>query len=262
MDFSPSLEKIYQQEYKRAFIDELNNIYVALTRAKDEMYLFLPDKVAKSVNFVRALIPEEMVERGQPVSLRPPTAGLALAPEDGVVNIPASGYQDWIEILRDEFMLKEEILRRKNLRQGEIVHFILSRLGKITKENLERSVHAALEKTRLAFGDENVTAEYEKLVRCLLKDSKVNPFFVGADAEIFTEKEIVDSFGKTRRVDRLLIFEKEVFVVDYKSSADDQESYRKQVAEYMKLLRPLYPRHRVRGFLIYLDEIKVEEVQL
>ncbi len=277
LDFSAALEKIYQQEYKRAFIDELNNIYVALTRAKEELYIFIPDKVARGVNFVRALIPENIVQRGQPVSLRPPRRFAAEAAGRGVpstagrsnldeekdeitMNIPPSNGQDWIEVLRDEFLDKEEVLRRRNLRKGEMIHFVLAALGEVDVESLTQRIKEAVTQAQEVFGDNPAVAECEKLVIRLLKHPAVKPFFGDASAKVFLEKEVIDQKGRTKRIDRLMEKELEVWVVDYKSSAEDISGYQAQVKEYMKIIQPLYLQKIIRGFLIYLDEVRVEEV--
>ena len=49
---------------------ELNNIYVALTRSRDELYVFLPQKVGNSFNLVNSLIPENIRETGARVKPR------------------------------------------------------------------------------------------------------------------------------------------------------------------------------------------------
>ena len=42
--FCPELQARYEQEYKKAFLVELNIAYVALTRAIEELYIFVPPR--------------------------------------------------------------------------------------------------------------------------------------------------------------------------------------------------------------------------
>ena len=44
--FCPELQEMYEQEYKKSFLVELNSAYVALTRAIEELYVFIPARVA------------------------------------------------------------------------------------------------------------------------------------------------------------------------------------------------------------------------
>ncbi|MEK7875386.1 MAG: 3'-5' exonuclease, partial [Pseudomonadota bacterium] len=52
--FSEEIRVRYNEEYFRSFLDELNNIYVSFTRAKQELYIFIPKKpgATESVEFL------------------------------------------------------------------------------------------------------------------------------------------------------------------------------------------------------------------
>ena len=75
------------------------------------------------------------------------------------------------------------------------------------------------------------------------------------------EFELVSSAG-THRLDRVVEFESEVWVLDYKRSlgVGDLAAYRAQVREYLALLAPLYPARSLRGGLIDLARQVLLEV--
>lgn len=76
------------------------------------------------------------------------------------------------------------------------------------------------------------------------------------------EFELVSLEG-TRRLDRVVEYEGEVWVLDYKRTlGGDLETYHAQLCDYIGLLRPLYPRHAVRGALIDLAQLALVEVGL
>jgi len=252
--FSPTLENIYRQEYKRAFIDELNNVYVALTRAKEELYVYVPDKINRSSNLVRVLIPEAQPQRGQKKPRQ------KSKPSEPVVAIAPAHYQDWIAALKDEFLDESEIKNRSVLRQGEIVHFMLSLIGNIADKDLTKLIEHAVTLVKQRFPDCEDLSQYSDIVKMVLSAKTLSQFFNLKAGEVYTEKEVVDSRGLTKRIDRLIVIEKEVWIVDYKSSQDDIQKHEEQVAEYMKLLKSIYPGKVIKGFLIYLDELKVREV--
>ena len=58
--YSKTLRAIYGQSYKKACIDELNNIYVALTRPKYELYIFIPEKSSNAANKALYFIPKDV----------------------------------------------------------------------------------------------------------------------------------------------------------------------------------------------------------
>ena len=70
------------------------------------------------------------------------------------------------------------------------------------------------------------------------------------------------SSAGTRRLDRVVEFDSETWVLDYKRplGGGDFEAYRAQVRDYIDLLVPLYPGKSVRGGLIDLARLSIMEV--
>ena len=101
---------------------------------------------------------------------------------------------------------------------------------------------------------------YESLIHQILTKKDLRPFFSVTDGEVFREKEIVDLNGQTKRLDRLIVREKEVWIVDYKNHRTLSEIYHNQVKNYIKVVQGLYPERKVRGFLLYLADLGLEEV--
>jgi hypothetical protein len=58
----------------------------------------------------------------------------------------------------------------------------------------------------------------------------------------------------------LIINGAEAVVVDYKSSKPKDESYSEQVKEYLRIINEIYPRHKARGVIIYLDSLTRENI--
>ena len=102
--------------------------------------------------------------------------------------------------------------------------------------------------------------EHLSVVRGLLENEKFKPFFYIKKGQVHQEKEVVDSSGNTKRIDRLIITPEEAWIVDYKSAKEESEKYASQIAEYMKIVSEIHPKLKVKGFLIYLDNMGMEEV--
>ena len=254
--YSKELKERYRREYNESFIDELNTIYVAFTRAKNELYVFIPKKVSNKSNVANYLIPPENPERGRMVDYK----DKGQKEKTVLTELPPSEYKDWIHILKDEFIDEARLKKRQNLLRGQLLHAVLSFIGNLVGENKDRAVEKARETVGLHFPFADDLADCGLTVKRLLEKPQFKPFFFIEDGTVWQEREIVDSAGLTRRMDRLIVKEKEVWVADYKSARDDPRAHREQIKEYVRLIKDLYPGRQVKGFLIYLDDLSVEKV--
>lgn len=247
-EFSVPLREIYREEYFRSFVDELNSIYVAFTRPKDELYIFsdadtLPMPEGETKFGAKASVEKEGLKNHGPI-----------------LQLACSRYRDWIRLLKDEFSGAGILESRAALLRGEALHYILSLIGNLYDQDKKIILEAALNKAQARFPFVPGFQEFKDIAANILKDNKLKVFFEDKDAQIFPEKEIVDSGGNTKRIDRLILKEKEALIIDYKSSRDNQEEHRLQVKEYMRLISEIFPRRKLRGVLLYLDDLSIEEV--
>ncbi len=253
--FSEDLYQTYAREYKKALMAELNNIYVALTRAQDELYAFVPQKVGNSFNLVQLLIPENIREAGTPGKV-----ARRAEEEAAVMELPASQYHDWINYLKDEFQQAGTERNRAQRRRGEVIHFMLSFIGNLDGVDLKESLARAQVQAQSRFPYVKDYAEYIVILEKLFKSPKTKPFFHCGKAQVLTEKEIVNTHGHLKRLDRLIIGEKEVRIVDFKSSREGEDHYVEQVWDYLKIVATMYPGKTVKGWLVYIDEMEAEAV--
>lgn len=70
----------------------------------------------------------------------------------------------------------------------------------------------------------------------------------------------------SRRIDRMVINHdaKTIMILDYKTDTKPDEhraAYHAQVAEYVDLLRMIYPKYTVHGFILWLHNFELESVQ-
>ncbi|MFA6281281.1 MAG: UvrD-helicase domain-containing protein [Candidatus Omnitrophota bacterium] len=253
--YSERLKKIYEKAYIEACLNEFNNLYVALTRAKFEMYIFMPKKSASSSNKARNLIPETLKMHGQPRSYE--TKSKVSRP--AVVLAPSS-YTEYLSLIRDEFQDALSLKNRTKILQGNVMHFILSSLDNTLCRDKKNILDVAFANAKIKYPFfDNFYALEEKITR-LIEDKAMRHFFYIEDDKLYLEKEIVDLKGNTKRIDRLIIKEREAWIIDYKSSHELSEKHITQMKEYIVIIKKMYPQKNVKGFLLYLDEIKFEEV--
>lgn len=98
--------------------------------------------------------------------------------------------------------------------------------------------------------------------RHLLTVPEVRPFFDPVQVrQAWNELEIAEADGHVRRADRVVLFDDAVWVLDYKSGDPEPEllaDYHRQVAAYRRLLTPMFAPRPVRGALIFADGRVVE----
>ena len=251
---------IRREEYKKAFLSELNPIYVALTRPQYELYAFVPKKVGGVFNFVQFLIP---FADGQAVyeSGRQRTYEKTKDKNVHIEKLPVSHYHDWIEYLRDEFMEYDFLANRAQRLQGKVIHFILSKIGNLKNADVKAVLARAVAEMSREFEQIDDLPQYHAKVEEILKAKQIKPFFFVESGVVFTEQEIVTREGHAKRLDRVIINEREVRVVDFKTSRGRDGQYQKQVQEYMSYLSEVYPKKKVSGYLVYLDALNIEEVK-
>ncbi|MDD4182752.1 MAG: UvrD-helicase domain-containing protein, partial [Candidatus Omnitrophica bacterium] len=254
--YSKTLKTIYGQSYKKACIDELNNIYVALTRPKYELYIFIPERSSNAANKALYLIPKEIKERGRKVqyNIRKKDKQQAIMP------MPASNYKDWISSLENEFKGLASALLKEKMLEGNIMHALLSRVNNCENRNFDEIIKEAASFVKEAFPEVSDFSKYLQKLSAILTKKELKEFFYIEGGTIFCEKEVANNFGDLKRIDRLIMKEKDIYVIDYKSSKEKEEQYLEQITEYIAILKDIYPAHTIKGFLLYLDTMDVKKI--
>jgi len=242
-EFCPELQERYEKEYKKAFLVELNSVYVALTRSIEELYVFIPHRVGNTINPAKFLIPEECLSLGAPAER--PVSHESTEPHQKIKPFITDTWKG----LTEEF-LDEPAAEVQSARLGEFYHAVLMNIAAVDESNVETVLNEAWNKALRIFPSMNMqTSE----ILSFIKRPDVRPFFyLPVDVQAFCEKEFVNSYGDTRRIDRLIVLKDEVWVVDYKLSRADEAQHQQQIQGYVELVRQFYPKHKVTGHVLYL----------
>lgn len=236
-------QSIHEQE-------EANLLYVAMTRAKQYLVVSGNQVGSGAGSWYEAMSQTLPVrEIAQEVS----------APEP-VINIPTDN-RDLIS--NDEeppptfsHGARRSLLVDDNRDYGIKLHGLLetTRDGEISKAMAERI---------LANEDNSTRESLMRHAQSILHAPHLQRFF---DPTIFkaarNEVSLVDASGELLRLDRLVEFDDEVWVLDYKSSASQtaQSSalladYRAQLTRYRRVLVEIYPGKALRCGLIFGDAV-------
>ncbi|MCD4781512.1 MAG: UvrD-helicase domain-containing protein [Candidatus Omnitrophica bacterium] len=255
LSFSDEIYAVHARHYKKMFMAELNSAYVALTRPQKELYAFIPKRIGRSFNVATWLIPGEWYDQGAEASY--PQTEIS---DSEILTIPFSRYCNWIDCLQDEWVPLKAVQIDENRTRGEIVHYVLSFVHNLHDQDFAaiwESVHPRL-KTR--YGSISDFSEYYDAVRELIQLESMHDFFYVRGATVLTENDLVDARGHVKRIDRLMVFDDRVVLVDYKRTTRGKDQQMKQIREYQDIVKEIYPDKDVLSYLLFWEEKKMEQI--
>ena len=235
------LDSIYKRERLKDDVDELNKLYVALTRAKEEMYVlgvYEKDRKEPTV-----FLPDQ----GFAAGARPPVA----TKPTGIKHLLPTFHHQRRRVYEPLSGGRIGLIETK---RGELIHEVLSQIEFVT-DDVERQVEEAMKKAVPSPGHQFPAGEISPLVRSFLVDGKTMEWFAAKDGRtVLREQEFVNSSGLLYRMDRVVVDPDTITVIDFKTGGDEmEEEYRAQVRNYMAILSEVYPGRRVHGVIAYVD---------
>jgi len=265
-----SFSKSYQEETIQSVTDNINLMYVAFTRAEEELHVFLPDAEIKEMNstgkLTRKVIENnsawlgnlngKVLQLGIIASKRQkikPQKDFPEKFEPG--NYPSLKWQNKIRLsLKSDDLV--EIMNntvKRAINYGVLVHRVMSSIEKA--EDAGRAVEK--------FHAEGIITEAEKQklldeIRLLLEVREIAVFFSG-DYKVMNEHEIILPSGEMLRPDRVLISESKAIIIDFKTGKE-HPSHSRQVTEYALALEKMNFQS-IEKYLIYIGEKRILRVE-
>jgi len=238
----PDLKPLYERASEKDWVSRLNSLYVGFTRAKEEMYVV-------GVKGQKDTFPFDIL----PALDFPQTGTMRThsAKQEQPLDCQVLHHQNRIPVSRRS----AEMLSVAERRRGEFMHCLLSHiiyLGNAPEQDVRKAVLLALQETGSDYGVEETTA----LILSVLELSEVNSLFKPLPGRrVMNEQEIVDADGGLFRIDRLVIDEECVTIIDFKTGMDigSEERYIDQVKNYMQIVSAIISDRPVYGMLVYID---------
>ncbi|WP_329904427.1 UvrD-helicase domain-containing protein [Porphyromonas pogonae] len=264
--------KDYFREQILTAQDNLNLLYVATTRAKQELHIWLNDDVQpapdakltsidlllhRALDDVDACVPYTVTDEQQGIedAYPPYTFHEAHEEEDmpGIVldKIRSYSLEDRLSILFEGRSFFREDSPRKH---GRTMHRILSAVE--TYHDLQASLDKAVSDGLITDDDAlDLQAELEELMTA----GVAAPWFDGSGTVLSEAPIIGGEIRGIRRPDRVILYpDQSAVVVDYKFG-EEHGAHRRQVKAYATLLSDM-GYAPVRGFLWYVAKGVVKEV--
>lgn len=271
---------LYSQEYKeelmQAYVDNLNLLYVALTRPKHSISIIgqIPINIPEEISNISHFLYMHLENKNY-LKILDNDQGKEFfyfkEEEDGKSNITQKQGEVEREEARNIFkIMPNQIPMQSGFRgaeirysqtkkadefvnaildgsekeisprlRGIILHNILSNI--VVVEDLEKAIQISLARGEILEDD---IGGFRKIINSMLSMEEAKPWFDGR-YRVVNEADIISKVGDnivSRRPDRLMIGrDKEVIIVDYKfaSSKRNIELYNSQISEYRLLLEAI-----------------------
>lgn len=249
----PDLSGPYARKRQDEEVDRLNKLYVAFTRAREELYVITVRH--EKAGQPSAFLPSEGYERRKrPAKVKP-------GPPQAVR--PAALLHQ--SARRREAARVSERISLAETARGDFVHAILASITTL-ESDVQSQVREAIARAAVLFRETlpmgliGEAGRYEDSIVHFLTHADVRPFFEQRSGRsVLNEQEFSDASGTLVRMDRVVIDPGTVAVLDFKTGLES-DAYDTQVTAYMAILRQVFPGKTVRGALVYVDQLLVHEL--
>jgi ATP-dependent exoDNAse (exonuclease V) beta subunit len=269
---------VFSEEYRRetslSWLDNLNLLYVAFTRAEQNLIVFgknkkqlsSPEHIKNVSDLLQWIVPElEGVwktgdgnyETGVLTNIRKAavatTNPLKQTPPPLYVDFVSGEFAEGKSVFKQsnqsrEFIRSDSPSREKYISHGNIMHALFAAIH--TPDDIDKAVE------RFVSGGFILPAEkdgYKDKIRSCMQNPQVQDWFSGKYT-VYPEFSIIvkeKGMVTTKRPDRILLSETKTLVIDYKFG-EPHRKHETQMQEYMTLLRAMnYPD--VEGFIWYVE---------
>jgi ATP-dependent exoDNAse (exonuclease V) beta subunit len=258
---------IYNYHQSQLELDNINLLYVTLTRASEQLFIISKKDVnAKGIvnnntysgmliSYLKNLslwsdnqlaysfgtLQQNEVETKQETESS--TINLISVPkEDHNLKIITKSGQLW------------DTKQEKAIERGNLVHLILSKIK--THQDVDFAFN-----NLLASGD--ITSANEKelrhIVNSVIQHNKLSPYFTN-EYQTYNERDIITQSGQLLRPDRININSKnEVVILDYKTG-EQKASYKLQLGTYATIIENMHYKIKHKYIVYINDSVEVVEI--
>ncbi len=261
----------YLEERYSVFLDNINLLYVALTRTKDALFGFSPssknsDNTIAGVLKIALSMEETKYEERTLVLSRyfnnetqvfeygeiPDNKTYSTKPEsifNPVYPVHHNMGSLRLKLHGENYFSSESRAVREKINYGKLMHEIFEGIN--TLEDIEPAVKKLVLEGKLP-GEESVIMT--ERVKKLIARPEVSGWFM-SENEVMTEAGILLKTGTTRRPDRVIFRDGRTIVIDFKFG-EEHDSHIEQVDQYRRLLSDM-GYDSVDAFIWYVDKNKV-----
>ncbi len=249
----------YTEERKRIYLDNLNLLYVAFTRAEHGLIAFAPYSKSGSINHIGKLT-QRVIEGSMQLQQHWSAANKMLTigtievqrteirPSNSLIlrNYYITPWRERLQVRTRGREFFQQTEKRKKINYGIFLHTLMARIK--TEQDIVLTLEQAI-KEGLIHQDER--SAIEESIHWIVKHPSLREAFA---EDILSKREasLIMPDGSERRIDRIVIKDKRALLIDYKTGAPKTEDEH-QVKEYLTILKSM-GLEEVKGYLVYVNE--------
>lgn len=253
----------YSFKEKKKKEEELNNLYVALTRPKGNLFIFIVHLKEESLfkNLFESYRREDYYQIGEIKKYDYPEKEKTISQEidfkidfESLEKSQEKLNENIEKIKNDAYKYSLDLEEKRNI--GNIVHYFLENIKYGEKEEIELALKKTFSKYGALFGEKKLKEE-------ILSEEKINKIFKN-NPDIFSKKwDIIyneysiysEQEKKLYRIDRLMIDNKtkEIYIVDYKTGTYEEE----QLKNYKELVEFELSRIKEKNYTVKTKYIEI-----
>ena len=273
--------KEYTDEILLQYIDTINLLYVAFTRAKDALIVFGDGNAPKSSTSLSLNMGSQILAQAFTHITEENNTNINLSeywnineksfcfgefPKNKIAqkkqnnNIPLEKYgnnnaikQPKLRYLSTDFEITDNRIESKSKNIGKIWHKLFEKISTI--EDIPTAI-SNLENQGII--SKNATEEISINIANLIEKDPVKTWFL-PEAKVRKEATIITPDEKNYRPDRIVEINGEIHIVDFKFGKIEKNSYNKQVLKYAELIQTM-GNYKIKGYLWYVNLQKIVEV--
>ncbi len=280
-------ESVFAPDYYRekvlTAVDNLNTLYVALTRAEKELHIMIPRRGRNDSDNVGSLLLDGIASDGDVAILRGAEDGDDMRgerrpgsgqteyffgspaamhdgtgkPAEEIISYPSFpiGQRIRLRFRSERYFSDDDTVKLSPRSYGMMMHRVFENITAIEE------IGPQLEKMKNnGEVSEEEAASLQKRIGEAMDDPRVRSWFDPSWTEVRNESSIViPRTSSPKRPDRVMTRGDQAVVVDYKFGAKENKAYNRQIAEYMSLLKDMGYK-QVDGYIWYVEQNRIEEI--
>lgn len=278
----------YYRERVNSHIDNINLLYVALTRAKEQLHIMYPASCGSAfvgalinsvieINGDSAQLAAKSDESNRPIEGRVSEVDNCQLIEFGEFAGPESTHRDSSEqterVIIDDYptrdtssQLRLRLPMQRYFEQDGEVHLSPRNFGVAMHKVFEQAtsiedIYVAIDNMkRNSILSDDECLRLHQLIHEAMSNPIISEWFNGTWNEVRNESSIIVPNGAMYRPDRVMIGDGRTVVVDYKFGIEQKASYARQIANYCKLLHQM-GYENVEGHIWYIGLGEVVSVK-
>lgn len=260
--YSETVNHIYEQKKQEELLDLINVIYVAFTRASEQLYVMSyknASDAGKDANNLSTLFKEFLMAEHQysdeveeytfGEKTRAKVKELESLPTKYIQGVAQKISNGVVKIATKEGLMWDNEVAQ-SIAKGNIVHELLKDI--VTIEDIDQAITKGMYNGWISQNEkEGVT----RSILNVIQHKDLKEFFSG-EGRVISETPLLKKGNITLKPDRMVLIGKDAYLLDYKTG-ENHEKYQKQLAVYEDALEQMGYTVRKKLLVFIQDDINI-----